>query len=575
MASAYGLLAQEISRIVRSPYPTQLKTLHNIVLASSDADVSDWVLSHPCQVNVLAQALRDGIEDWPYVVDIIACLSKEVSIRDALLDADSSLLHLVVSKAIEGDNGNDQYIRATVSMLSTPLPENTALPAAAQTLFLRLFDHAAENPSIATVRTLYTLLNGACSALIGLLSSTTLTRIEKHLFNILRGSRGPEPLSLYCLAVMKLMCQSNNGTTGSIQGSQTSFLLQSDTHTPTLGAIKQFFTGPKAQRTLELIVLSMIMNCKMSERDSSAAVDENAILATEILAGVTQDIRLAWCADNSPMVCKLEEKALSSTATTRGRLRVLCFLGLLKGEPSDLVNAAYAKLLIQSCSTGLIPSVTNIDCYASTISESAWSALLEQTLECLQPARPVELLRSRSSLAGLVLQLTGLADGTTDLRRGVFSTMGKVRFLRTLQGISLSPPTTHTVEHSAGSCDHGCVGVLSQAKLVLATSLCTLYITCALVDGANGQEGSIGIRLAYRQLYEHLIQHPGKCIDAGGSKPRVFEQDEFVEVQRTPQNISSNWREQLSNDMQLASKAEQVSNPIFATAEARSPTDIS
>lgn len=72
MAQTYDRLAEEIDRIVDSPYPTQLKVLRDLVCNERClADVSRWLRSRPCQLQRLAQCLLDGLRHWPYVLDLI------------------------------------------------------------------------------------------------------------------------------------------------------------------------------------------------------------------------------------------------------------------------------------------------------------------------------------------------------------------------------------------------------------------------------------------------------------------------------------------------------------------------
>lgn len=77
MAEAYEILAAEIDRILSSPYPTQLKGLRDITCSKcTQSDIAKWSLSRPCQVERLADCLLEGLQQWPYVLELVTRLCK-------------------------------------------------------------------------------------------------------------------------------------------------------------------------------------------------------------------------------------------------------------------------------------------------------------------------------------------------------------------------------------------------------------------------------------------------------------------------------------------------------------------
>ena len=69
-------LAAEITRVVISPYPTQLKALRDLASAASGADVESCLRARPCHIGRLAQCVLQGLSQWPYVLDLVARLCK-------------------------------------------------------------------------------------------------------------------------------------------------------------------------------------------------------------------------------------------------------------------------------------------------------------------------------------------------------------------------------------------------------------------------------------------------------------------------------------------------------------------
>lgn len=75
MAGSYNSLVAEIDRVVSSPYPTQLKSLRDLVCTKcTDGDIARWTLARPCQVRRLANCLLEGLRQWPYVLELISRL---------------------------------------------------------------------------------------------------------------------------------------------------------------------------------------------------------------------------------------------------------------------------------------------------------------------------------------------------------------------------------------------------------------------------------------------------------------------------------------------------------------------
>ncbi|KAK5013995.1 hypothetical protein LTR60_003580, partial [Cryomyces antarcticus] len=163
------------------------------------------------------------------------------------------------------------YAGVCVSVLSEPLPEQLALPASGQTFFVHAFEKAAQSPSAATIERVYIMLDGACRGLPAILSRENLTRFEDHLFRILKTVNTVEDqsLSLLCLGIMtKMACATTSRA--SIARARSSDDLDdlspqsSNPPSPSWRseAAQQFFTGAKAPKTMQLIVLRVIWACK-------------------------------------------------------------------------------------------------------------------------------------------------------------------------------------------------------------------------------------------------------------------------------------------------------------------------
>lgn len=492
----------------------------------------------------------------------------EVNFRDALLNADPSFLPHVVSKAADGEK---HYTQSAIAVLSERLPERFALPATAQTLFVRSFDHAAEHPSIATVKPIFLMLKGACSPLLGVLSSAALTRLEEHIFSILRNSRGPEDqsLSLYCLAVMKMMCDTRLDNPSSSDSINTSALLRSESRTPPTwasDAMREFFTGSKAPKTLQLIAVRMLWACKFDGTGNAADVDECATIAIEVLAGVAPDLRKSWCSSNAMVVQKLEEKVLSADVSGHRKFQVLRFLALLTAEhkSSGAITKIYFDLLLRPRNTDLIarsctaPHIESLRRVLKSVDAKSWSAYMDSVLELLGSTTPRELLQVLRSLTVFLQFLRGQVEDIPELRRGILSAMGNAAFLQQLKDMSIPVICTDSSELDTMSRPHACRDAIASVRCSSIHELCVLYLTSALVAEPKERCGPTSIRLGYRSLSEVSYQLSHKCVHRAPPQRLKGLLGSKIEVTRTPQEHLSKWKDRLAEDLQSAATAQRV-----------------
>ncbi|KAK4693469.1 hypothetical protein P7C71_g3944, partial [Lecanoromycetidae sp. Uapishka_2] len=69
-------LSAEVCRVVESPFTPDLKGLHKIL---QDADphqlqLQRWGRANGCKIDSLAGVTLDGLELWPYALDILRIL---------------------------------------------------------------------------------------------------------------------------------------------------------------------------------------------------------------------------------------------------------------------------------------------------------------------------------------------------------------------------------------------------------------------------------------------------------------------------------------------------------------------
>ena len=76
------------------------------------------------------------------------------------------------------------------------------------------------------------------------------------------------------------------------------------------GSAKQFFTSKRACKTLDLVVLKVILACSCSCSLPSSEITESLKISEEIVDAVGKDEKRIWILKNSTKVRKLHEKIL-------------------------------------------------------------------------------------------------------------------------------------------------------------------------------------------------------------------------------------------------------------------------
>ncbi|KAI5364642.1 hypothetical protein Slin15195_G041810 [Septoria linicola] len=390
--ASYNALVEEVDRITGSPYPSQLRTLRDIAEKCSDADIAQWAAAKPCLVGTLASCLLEGLQQWSYVLDVITKFSFNAACRNAFLRQEPTLLHSVVAHAVKAGHERSKYTRASVALLSLPLPDTVALPAEAQTLFVQLVEEAAKRPCPGTIQPVYLILAGTGGLLLGVLSSDTMSRFEDHLLEILKNSSSTPDgcLSLYCLAIMNLVCASTDPEfrlTPSSYNTQD-FLASTPASTKWKSeAMQQFFSGSKAQRSIQLVVLSAYLASKATAVDCTPEKIKSLVLANEIIAAIPTDIRKIWSTANPGMVRKLQERLCAEDVEEKIKTLALRFVGKLCELDSlphpvlESLEMTYMEATQVQTVHILCPQMDDSGTFSGVLSRTPISILLENAME--------------------------------------------------------------------------------------------------------------------------------------------------------------------------------------------------
>ncbi|OQN95742.1 hypothetical protein B0A48_18282 [Cryoendolithus antarcticus] len=551
---------------------TGMAQLHTIVCQnSSEADVILWAASKPCQIPALATNLLESLQQWPYVLEIVSRFSVVPAIRDALLHQHPTLLFEIGSQAVVG---SWQHNAAAIAMLSHRLPPGVAIPAASQTLFLGIVNHAVASPSSASMKPVYQLLKGGLAPLLGLLSHDILTQLEHHFHEILRSTicQTDQCLTLYCLVIMKIMIQVAEDELSCTPGSfyETQELLASTPSTPRWKPteLQRYFTGSKVNRALHLVVLRVIGATIVDDQGCTAETREVLTLATETMDYLSADVRSKWCVDNPILLRKLWEKANQPDLHKQMQLQAIAFIAGLCG--SQALPQGVPESL-----AAMLQDPTNL----AAVMGPSWRPVIVRFADRLSSSQMADILSGWSSFAGTseVMDLVTHANTLSESLTWISDTLHgcdtiSAGLLRALSSAAVGESLTRLhqllCEYPAADCEPdavSCSKATRRARSMVAQALSGLFLRAAL--GADHSQTDVASDLYSLLLSVHAVASKQNST-CGHSIVRVHASTTGLEhhtVLPVPRN--ADWRTSVQQHLEEKTKLEHGDlSRIFANA---------
>ncbi|OQO00640.1 hypothetical protein B0A48_13130 [Cryoendolithus antarcticus] len=459
-------------------------------------------------------------------------------------------------------------------MLSHTLPPNIAIPAASQTLFLGVVNHAVASPSSASMKPVYQLLKGGLAPLLGLLSHDILTQLEHHFHEILRSTvcQTDQCLTLYCLVIMKIMIQAAEDELSCTPGSfyETQELLASTPDTPRWKPteLQRYFTGSKVNRALHLVVLRVIGATKVEGEAIILEANEVLCLATEIIEYLPTEVREKWCTDNPIIVRKIWEKASQPDLHRQTQVQVIAFnAGLCESQalPQRALDSL-AAILSDPASLAAVPvssSGATISRFAHRLSRSQISDMLTTWTSFAAIVDDKTLVTHAAKLSENLMAIKSTLNLSEMISTGVLSALSAAdvgEHLRQLKNSLLEQPAL-----ACQSDMSTCTRSARQARSMVAQALSGLYLQAALrADHSQTDVAS--------DLYPLLV-----CLHALSSKQSATCQhhvvrthvsamgSEHMDTLSTPRDIG--WRTSVQQHLEAKAKSEHSDLArIFANA---------
>ena len=207
-----------------------------------------------------------------------------------------------------------QYSTTCTSLMTAPL--QVPIPSTVASFLQRLLERAVQAPTAENVRPIYLTLSGVGFNFLEILPLEIVARFQSQLIKILKDLEVEDySANLICLAVLanvaSLDIVDSTKLDGSCMPDATSSKNQdvpqpSDRYQPA----RQFFTAKRASKTLDLVVLKVILSCSKNCSLGLDDIVESLKLSTEIIDAVSSSERSCWMERNVTKVKKLYEKIL-------------------------------------------------------------------------------------------------------------------------------------------------------------------------------------------------------------------------------------------------------------------------
>ncbi|KAF1934277.1 uncharacterized protein M421DRAFT_97228 [Didymella exigua CBS 183.55] len=489
-------LSSELTRIIECPYPASLSKLEDLLIRADAVIIQACINDRsPCAVTRLATLICDALPLWAYTTHVLQLLCCSSEFTEKLLVQSPGLLNVLLTKANSSQRDFEDYLDLCVQLLSRPLPETIALPAIAQTFFLRAFERASQNPDVSTLQPVYSMLNGACRKLLSLMPAEVRQQFDRELCHILssNGTGQNSMLLLWCFGIVILAEHpeefSESQKFGLDQPTSTAGL---DRQWKTASGRKLFGSLTGLYKTISLTYLSVIWAIKGDVGVSDAEAIEGIRIAVRTLSFVETEVRAGWPSSSAlakNIFPKLPAKILREGISPAIQLEALCFFAMITGAndlPMEIVIQyqrclATLKELADSDALREVLLVS-LPIYAPQMQDSLFRTLLSDTLDdCASGSTS----RPRNSLVILADTLS-----VVSLTCPVLST----KLLQALSSSSLQGKVWNLVRNDTLATEFGCCTyVASLHQEVLAA---TMSLILNLAIAARPEELSLSPHLA-------------------------------------------------------------------------------
>ncbi|KAL4997665.1 hypothetical protein BDV10DRAFT_201754 [Aspergillus recurvatus] len=496
------LLGREVERLVNAPYAPSLQELYSLTQQAPSAVVT-WASQKPCQVAALVDVLVDGLSRSRSALPLLASFARAQEFRDNLLRRYPHLLDEFLQRTIEGNEAD--CLPLCLSLFSSPLPCSIIPPANLAVFVMQMIERMRANPCVETVRPLYSI--SSCLQATGILFelpqevmscfqtelTNTLRNLEDHMGNML------------CLATFVRLVSSQNDSAETKDGINMPTWLQT---------IRHFFGPKRGLKTLDLVVLRVILACSSSCGSLTTEDSAESIrLAINICCSVDRAQRTCWIEGNSIKLAKLLEKVTRDGIDRGVQMLGISFLVSLVPDaklPPNLTRLAMEWLATEDASAVLevlpsqiIPPL--VKAHVACSGQTALDKLLPYIISSLSTNTTHIASLAKLQISKLVLQ---------GLRSSNLQPAGTVseQYCNAINDLVKSFPRQQT---SRSKCDGALICYSSALRLEndLLCDLLAFWAEATLPQSTNGPSCSSGtaMLISFLNRSKQLLPE-SKCV---------------------------------------------------------------
>ncbi|OGM46343.1 hypothetical protein ABOM_004752 [Aspergillus bombycis] len=342
MQDSADLVGREVERLITAPYAPSLQDLYDLVQHTPTVSLRSWAFHKPCQVGALVDVLVDGLSRSNFALHLISTFTSLAAFRDSLLGRYPCTLDQFLQKAIEDDG--TEYIPVCTAILSSPLPADFIPPARLAPFLKQLIITTGDNPCAERILPIYKIMTGLQTSprVLHSIPSEVMSSLQIELTKTLR-DLDDHMGNLLCLATFARVASSQKVSRGDESAQQVPGWLQSINH---------FFGAKRGLKTLDLVVLRVILACSTSCQSLMAdQAAESIRLGIDICATVEGSQRETWIQNNSSKIAKLCEKVTRDNTDPEVQMLGITFLVSLlptAALPSGLPEVALHWLLSEN-----------------------------------------------------------------------------------------------------------------------------------------------------------------------------------------------------------------------------------
>ncbi|KAJ6111937.1 hypothetical protein N7523_007998 [Penicillium sp. IBT 18751x] len=469
-------LVREIERVVTAPYAPSLLDLYDLAQRVATSAIDSWALQKSCQVGLLADTFVEGLSRSRVALPLLSVFAHTTVFRDALLQRHPEILDTFLQKAV--DAGESEYDPACIALLSSPLPSNVVAPARLASFITKLIHVMARKPCAKTLAPLHSLMNTLQTSprILDEIPSEVMSNLQTELTKTLRNI-DDHMGNLLCLATFARIASNQKSHRHIQHGLEPpSWLLN----------IQHFFGAKRGLKTLDLVVLRVILACSSNCNLPPSQAAESIRLAICVSDAVELEQKDAWVLNNSSKIAKLCEKVAKDGLDRESQVMGVTFLLSLlpvAALPSNIRDLGL-RLLVSSDSRGALESlsphlVSRLTQSLANCDESIIYELLRFTMDALKDDSP-----NRGSLLSLhtaSLLLSGFQS--TESSPIVTSLLNSVSTKEAIANLFGIFPFTPSQDECRGSEVCYCAYAALKNKILL--NLFQIYFAAALSTNGN------------------------------------------------------------------------------------------